>query len=82
MTPDEFRAARKAMGHTGHSLAAALKMGKHGWQTISAWENGKQSIPGPVQVAMEHLANCAPERTRNGKTLGKTPNHNSDESKG
>lgn len=58
MTPEDFRAARKAMGHTQHTLAVALRMGRHGWQTISAWENGKTPIPGPVQVAMEHLANC------------------------
>jgi len=58
MQPEDFREARKEMGHTQHSLAAALLMGKHGWQTISAWENGKQVIPGPVKVAMYHLLNC------------------------
>lgn len=58
MTAADFTAARKAMGHTQHTLAAALRMGKHGWQTISSWENGKTPIPGPVQIAMEHLAHC------------------------
>ena len=58
MTSDDFRSARKNMGHTQHTLAAALLMGKHGWQTISAWENGKQPIPGPVKVAMHHLEHC------------------------
>jgi hypothetical protein len=33
-------------------------MGKSGHQTISDWERGLRPIPGPVQVAMEHLANC------------------------
>ncbi len=60
MTPADFTALRKAMGHTQHSLAVALRMGKHGWQTISGWETGKAPIPGPVQVAMEHLAHCRP----------------------
>lgn len=55
MTSDEFIAARKAMGHTQHSLAVALRMGKHGWQTISGWENGRTPIPGPVQLAMNCL---------------------------
>ena len=58
MTPNEFQDARKAMGHTQHSLADALLMGRHGWQSISAWENGRQSIPGPVEVAMMHLLHC------------------------
>lgn len=64
MTQGEFRAARKAMGHTQHTLAEALKMGRHGWQTISAWETGKTPIPGPVQVAMDHLLNCGTKRKR------------------
>lgn len=60
MTPADFASLRRAMGHTQHSLAVALRMGKHGWQTISGWENGKAPIPGPVALAMEHLAHCKP----------------------
>jgi hypothetical protein len=30
-------------------------MGKHGWQTISGWENDGAAIPGPVEVAIECL---------------------------
>lgn len=52
MTPDQLRTARKRLGLTQHALAGALRMGKHGWQTISAWENGKTPIPGPVQIAV------------------------------
>jgi len=59
MTSADFRAARKALGYTQHGLAEALRMGKHGWQTISAWENGRTPIPGPVQVALECLLNHA-----------------------
>ena len=58
MTPTDFQALRKSMGHTQHTLAESLGMGAHGWQTISAWENGKRDIPGPVKIAMDHLANC------------------------
>lgn len=58
MTGEEFRQMRLAMGHTQHSLAKALRMGKFGWQAISSWETGKTPVPGPVQVAMEHLAHC------------------------
>jgi DNA-binding transcriptional regulator YiaG len=58
MTPSEFRTLRKSMGHTQHTLAEALLMGKSGHQTVSDWERGLRPIPGPVQIAMEHLANC------------------------
>ncbi len=55
MTPADFRTARKALGYTQHGMAEALRMGKHGWRTISAWENGKAPIPGPVTLAVEYL---------------------------
>lgn len=55
MTNEEFRAARKALSHTQHSMAEALHMGRHGWQTISKWERGIWPVPGPVQVAISML---------------------------
>lgn len=59
MTPADLRAARKTLGLTQSGLAEALRMGKHGWQTISKWErdgfNG--AIPGPVTLALECLIN-------------------------
>ena len=55
MTPTNLRDARKALGYTQHGMAEALRMGKHGWQTVSSWENGKTPIPGPVSVAIECL---------------------------
>lgn len=57
MTPAEFRAARKALGLTQKGLAKALRMGAHGWQSISKWESDDLTgdIPGPVTVAMECL---------------------------
>lgn len=55
MTPADFRKARTTLGLTQHAMAEALRMGKRGWQTISAWENGKQAIPGPVELAVECL---------------------------
>lgn len=60
MTPAEFRTARKALGMTQKQLAEALRMGRHGWQTISKWEGDDFAgdIPGPVSVAMDHLLNC------------------------
>ena len=64
MTSNDFRALRKSMGMTQHTLAGALLMGKSGWQSISDWETGKRAIPGPVQIAVNHLANCKPEQIR------------------
>jgi DNA-binding transcriptional regulator YiaG len=60
MTPDDFRAARKTLGHTQHAMAEALRMGRHGWQTVSGWENGKTPIPGPVSLAVECLLKHSP----------------------
>ena len=57
MTADEFSSARKALGLTQKGLAEALRMGTHGWQSISKWENGDHAVPGPVTLALEHL-NC------------------------
>ena len=55
LTPTDFRDARKALGLTQKALAEALRMGRHGWQSISKWEGGDNPIPGPVTVAMECL---------------------------
>ena len=66
MTPTDFQALRKSMGHTQHTLAESLGMGAHGWQTISAWENGKRDIPGPVKIAIDHLANCRVKKAQKG----------------
>jgi DNA-binding transcriptional regulator YiaG len=59
MTPAEFRAARARLGLTQKGLAKALRMGKHGWQTISKWESDdfQGQIPGPVTLALECLLN-------------------------
>ena len=50
MTPVDLRTARKALGLTQHALAEALHMGKWGWQTISAWENGKKPISADLRL--------------------------------
>jgi DNA-binding transcriptional regulator YiaG len=57
MTPAELRDARKRLGLTQKGLAKALRMGTHGWQTISKWENdtNERGVPGPVQVAIEMM---------------------------
>lgn len=57
MTPTDLRAARKSLGLSQKALAEALRMGKHGWQTISKWESDDfdGAIPGPVTVALECL---------------------------
>lgn len=57
MKPADLREARKNLGLTQKGLAEALRMGAHGWQSISAWEsdNDPRNAPGPVEVAIEHL---------------------------
>lgn len=55
MTPVDLRKARKRLGLTQHGLAEALRMGKNGWQSVSRWEQDGNTVPGPVQVAVESL---------------------------
>lgn len=55
LKPADLRAARKALGLTQHGLAEALRMGKNGWQSVSRWEQDGNTIPGPVQVAVEAM---------------------------
>lgn len=55
MTPSDLRIARRKLGLTQHALAEALRMGKSGWQSVSRWERDGQTIPGPVQVAVQCL---------------------------
>ena len=57
MTPEQFTASRKAMNLTQKQLAAHLRMGKSGWQSIGRWESGAVPVPGPVEVAIGHLLN-------------------------
>lgn len=55
--PQWLRDSRRELGLTQSGLAKALRMGRHGWQTISKWESDKneRGVPGPVQVAIEAL---------------------------
>lgn len=70
MTPADLRTARKALGLTQSGLAKALRLSeKNGDRSIRIWEQGGNTVPGPVQVAVELLA----EQARNGKQSGKTP---------
>ena len=55
MAPADLRTARKALGLSQKELAKALRMGEHGWQSVSRWERDGSSIPGPAQVAVECL---------------------------
>lgn len=55
MSPSELRAFRHTLGLTQHGLAEALRMAKHGWQSVSRWEQDGNTIPGPVQIAVEAL---------------------------
>ncbi len=66
LTPSDLRTARKRLGLSQHGLAEALRMGKHGHQTVSAWErdDNARGVPGPVQIAVEGmLVKQPPEKT-------------------
>lgn len=71
MTPADLRAARKRLGLTQKGLAEALRMGSHGWQTISGWESdsNERGVPGPAEVAIECLLNHGPKGARTNRVL-------------
>jgi DNA-binding XRE family transcriptional regulator len=66
MTPDDIRAARETIGQsrglgravTQRELAKLLGMGPHGWQAISAMENGRADIRTITALAITAL--CKP----------------------
>lgn len=56
MTPTDLRAARKSLGLTQSALAKALRLSpKNGDRSVRIWETEGNTIPGPVQVAVECL---------------------------
>jgi DNA-binding transcriptional regulator YiaG len=56
MTPPDLRAARKTLRMTQSGLARALKMSPtNGGRSVRNWEKDGNTIPGPVQVAVEAL---------------------------
>lgn len=56
MTPDDLRTARKALGLTQNGLAEVLRMSeKNGGRSVRIWETEGNTVPGPVQVAVEFM---------------------------
>jgi DNA-binding transcriptional regulator YiaG len=56
MTPFDFHAARRALGLTQKGMAKALRLSpKNGARTIRIWEQDGNTVPGPVQVAVEAM---------------------------
>lgn len=54
LTPADLRAAREALGMTQSGLAKALRLSpKNGDRTVRLWETEGNTVPGPVQVAVE-----------------------------
>lgn len=67
MTPVDLRTARKALGLTQSGLAKALRLSeKNGDRSVRIWETDGNTVPGPVQVAVEFMV----ERHSNGKPAG------------
>ena len=58
MNPANLRAARKTLGLTQSGLAKELRLSdKNGDRSIRVWETEGNTVPGPVQVAVECLLN-------------------------
>ena len=63
MTPREFRDTRLALGLSTEQLAERLGVDP---RTIRRWQDGRQSVPGPVTMAMALLLRqvCSPAPRR------------------
>lgn len=69
MKPEDLRAARKALGLTQTALAKALRLSpKNGDRSVRIWETDGNTIPGPVQVAIEMMLEQKAVRKTPGKT--------------
>lgn len=44
MTPEQFKAARRALGYSQQSLADEWGMGQNGDRTIRRWESGERPL--------------------------------------
>ena len=68
MTPADLRTARKALGLTQSALAKALRLSeKNGDRSVRIWETEGNTVPGPVQIAVQFML----EQKRPRKTAGK-----------
>lgn len=66
MSPSDLRAAREALGLTQSGLAKVLRLSpKNGDRTVRIWETDGNTVPGPVQVAVEFMLKAA--RTKKGR---------------
>ena len=52
MTPDEFKQARKVLGLSQSKMAHQLEVS---YQTIQAWEQGRNPISRVVELAVQTL---------------------------
>lgn len=56
MNPSDLRSARKTLGLTQSGLAKALRLSeKNGDRSVRIWEQEGNTVPGPVQVAVEYM---------------------------
>lgn len=68
LTPDEIRAARKALGLSAAGLAEALLLGANGGRTVRRWEAGETPPSGPVIVALRLMLAAQGIEARSGET--------------
>ena len=61
MTPDEFKQARKVLGLSQSKMAHQLEVS---YQTIQAWEQGRNPISKVVEMAVLHLLNTSIEKPK------------------
>tara|TARA_R110002020_G_scaffold245223_3_gene458891 strand:+ start:12800 stop:13009 length:210 start_codon:yes stop_codon:yes gene_type:complete len=61
MTPNEFKQARSVLGLSQTKMASKLDVS---YQTIQAWEQGRNPISKVVEMAVLHLLNTSIEKPK------------------
>ena len=59
MTPEEFKQARKVLGLSQSKMSHKLEVS---FQTVQAWEQGRNPISKVVEMAVLHLLNTSGKR--------------------
>ena len=53
MTPEQFKAARRALGYSQQALADEWGMGQNGGRTIRRWESGERPLNPVASYAIQ-----------------------------
>ena len=59
MTPEQFKAARRALGYSQKALADEWGMGNNAGRTVRRWEGGERPLSPIAAYAMQLMLDAA-----------------------